>query len=255
MSSSVKVGIINYLNVQPFLYGLKSSPLSGSISLLETYPSELARLLMSQQVDIGIVPVAILPRMEAYHIVSDYCIGCNGPVASVCLFSEVPLEEVSTVYLDYQSRTSVLLARILLQDYWKVNPVFIDAKGEDFRHQIRGKAAGLVIGDRAFEQRQQSAFIYDLGEAWKAHTGEGFVFAAWVAHTRLPENFVLDFNRALKNGLEQIDRIVKEHPYPLYDLQRYYHDNIQYRLDASKRKGMELFLSRLRKDSAVATGI
>ncbi len=255
MSSRIKVGIINYLNVLPFLYGLRASSLSDSMELVETYPAELAQLLLTKQVDLGIVPVAILPEMEEYHILSEYCIGCDGPVASVCLFSEVPVEEITTVYLDYQSRTSVVLAQILLQDYWKVKPVFKDARGEDFRHHIKDTAAGVVIGDRAFEQRKQSAFVYDLGAAWKAHTGTGFVFAAWVANTRLPEAFVQAFNEALKNGLEQVDRVVAENPYTLFDLKSYYSENVKYLFDEPKRKGMELFLSRLQRREGIAADV
>lgn len=255
MSSSIRVGIINYLNVLPFLYGLRDSAVATEMELVETYPAELARLLLTKQVDLGIVPVAILPEMQEYHIVSNYCIGCDGPVASVCLFSEVPVEEITTVYLDYQSRTSVALVQLLLQDYWKVKPVLKDAKGEDFRHQLKGSTAGVVIGDRAFEQRQHSTYIYDLGEAWKAHTGTGFVFAAWVAHKQLPDSFVQAFNQALEKGLAQVDTVVAENPYPLFDLSTYYRDNISYHFDASKRKGMDLFLSKLKTGADISAEV
>lgn len=247
MSSRIRVGIINYLNVLPFLYGLRDSSLAGSLELIETYPAELAQLLLTKKVEIGIVPVAILPEMDEYHILSTYCIGCDGPVASVCLFSEVPVNDITTVYLDYQSRTSVALVQILFKEYWKTKPVFKDAKGEDFRHNIKGSVAGVVIGDRAFEQRKQSTYVYDLGEIWKAHTGAGFVFAAWVANSRLPASFTDIFNSALKNGLKQVDKVVAENPYPLFDLTAYYRNNIQYELDEAKRKGMELFLQKLKQ--------
>jgi len=245
MSRRIRTGIINYLNVLPFLYGLKNSPIIHSMDLVETYPSALARMLLSKEVDLGIVPVAVLPEMEEYHIVSDFGISCNGPVASVCLFSDVPVEEIETIYLDYQSRTSVALVQLLMKDYWKLTPIFKDAKEEDFHHHIKGNTAGVVIGDRAFEQRKQSAFIYDLGEAWKNHTGEGFIFAAWVANRELPASFQQEFNDALKYGLEQVDKIVAETPFPLFDLHHYYRENIKYSLDASAKRGMALFLSSL----------
>jgi chorismate dehydratase len=72
-------------------------------------------------------------------------------VASVCIFSEVPIHEIKEVLLDYQSRTSVRLARILLKEFWNVDPILTDAK-EDFREHISGTTAGVVIGDRALEQ-------------------------------------------------------------------------------------------------------
>ena len=58
------------------------------------------------------------------------------------------------------------LARILLKEYWKVSPELVD-DGKDFRDHIRGTTAGVVIGDRALEQRRISPYIYDLAEAWK----------------------------------------------------------------------------------------
>ncbi len=100
----------------------------------------------------------------------NFCIGSNGKVASVCLFSQSPIEKVEKVLLDYQSRTSVELAKILLKEYWKICPEFIDA-GEDFRDHIKGTTAGVVIGDRALEQRRCSSYIYDLSEAWKGFDG------------------------------------------------------------------------------------
>lgn len=248
MREKISVGIINYLNVKPFLYGIERSPVMQQIELVETYPSKLAEMLLNDEVDVGIVPVAIIPELKESHIVSDYCIGCDGPVASVCLFSEVPVEQIEKVWLDYQSRTSVVLAQILLKRYWGIEPVFVDAKGEEFRHLIEGTTAGVVIGDRAFEQRKQSTYIYDLGEAWKAYTGLNFVFAAWVANKQLPKDFLHAFNQANAWGVQHINEVVKETtPYSLFDLNAYYRYNINYVLDERKKAGLEEFLFQLTK--------
>jgi chorismate dehydratase len=121
---------------------------------------------LNDEIDMGLVPVAIIPFMREYYINGRYCIGSNGNVASVCLFSETPIEKIERVLLDYQSRTSVELAKVLLKEYWKVSPELVDA-GLDFRDHIKGTTAGVVIGDRALEQRQHSPYVYDLAEAWK----------------------------------------------------------------------------------------
>src|SRR5688500_8622220 len=109
----IKVGIVNYLNTKPLLYGIERSPVLEEIELIKDYPSNIASALLKNEIDVGLVPVAIIPRLKYYELITDYCISCDGPVASVCLFSDVPLAEVETVLLDYQSRTSVELARIL----------------------------------------------------------------------------------------------------------------------------------------------
>lgn len=246
MRNKITVGIIDYLNVKPFLYGIKRSAVLRDIELVETFPSKLAEMLQKGDVDMGIVPVAIIPEMDEYHIVSDYCIGCNGPVATVCLFSEVPIGRVERVLLDYQSKTSATLAKILLKKYWHIDPVFEDVTGEEYRDRINNTTAGLVIGDRAFDQRKKSSYSYDLGEAWKDYSGLGFVFATWVANKQLPEGFIQAFNEALAFGLMHRDEVAKEMNYKLFDLHQYYKYNVNYLLDEEKRKGLAAFLLELK---------
>ncbi len=235
---------MSYLNTKPLLHALNNGFEIKNMHLVEDYPARIAQMLLNNEIDVGLVPVAIIPKMQEHFIVTDYCIGAEGAVGSVCLFSEVPLERVEKVLLDYQSRTSVALARVLIKHYWKITPVLEDAK-EDFREYIKGTTAAVVIGDRAFEQRKQSTYMYDLAAAWKAFTGLPFVFAAWIANKKLPKEFIEEFNQANKIGLLSIDKVVAENPYPLYDLDYYYHHNISYHLTADKRIGLDKFLSFL----------
>jgi chorismate dehydratase len=131
-----------------------------------------------------------------------------------------------------------------LKEYWKKEVELVDAK-EDFRAQIKGSTAGVVIGDRALEQRRKSTYTYDLAAAWKAHTGLPFVFAAWVANKPLGQEFEDAFNSANRYGIEHITDVVAENPYDTYDLNRYYTKNISYQLTDVKRKGLALFLEKL----------
>jgi len=240
------VAAVSYLNTKPLLYGIKRHPVIDEIELIEDYPSRIAQMLIDDEVDVGLIPVAATMKLKEWNIVTDYCIGADGEVASVCIFSQVPMEQITQVYLDYQSRTSVNLARVLLKEFWKKEVRFIDAKGEDFRQHIEGSTAGVVIGDRALEQRKHSQYIYDLGTAWKEHTGLPFVFAAWIANKKLPESFIASFNQANALGLEHIEEVIGENPYENYDLQTYYRKNISYELSDEKREGLNLFLSKLK---------
>jgi chorismate dehydratase len=133
---------------------------------------------------------------------------------------------------------------VLLREYWKIQPQLTDTK-TDYRSMIKGTTAGIVIGDRALEQRQVSEYVYDLGAAWKDLTGLPFVFAAWISNKPLPDDFLAAFNEANKMGLENIDKVVAENPYPVFDLHQYYTKFIRYELDAEKRKGLERFLQYL----------
>lgn len=238
-----KVGAVSYLNTKPLLYGILRSPeLMRRLELTIDYPSIIARDLLDGDSDIGLVPVAIIPRLKEFHINGNYCIGAEGEVASVCLFSEVPLESVRTVLLDYQSRTSVALLKVLLRLHWKRTPAFVNTH-EDYRAQIRGTTAGLVIGDRALEQRKASPYVYDLGAAWKDFTGLPFVFAAWVSNCPLDEDFVRVFDEACSVGIRDLDEVLLENPFAHYDLRTYYTRNISYGLTPEKRQGLDLFLN------------
>jgi chorismate dehydratase len=249
LNKTIKVGIVNYLNTKPLLYGLQRSDIASQIHLVEDHPARLADLLLNNEIDLGLIPVAIIPELEEYHVVGDYCIGTEGEVASVCLFSEVPMNEIKKVYLDYQSRSSVALLKWLMKEYWGIHPELIYAEDENYRKQIRGTAAGLVIGDRAFEQRKISTFIYDLGMEWRSITGLPFVFAAWVSNKQLSPVFIEEFNKANAIGLQHIDEIVSAYSYELFDLKKYYTLHISYKLDERKRKGMELFLQIIMEEA------
>lgn len=244
MDRKIRVGAVSYLNTKPLLYGIERAPVRKDIDLIIDYPAKIAAMLLNDEIDIGLVPVAVIPEMREYYINGDYCIGCDGPVASVCLFSERPVEEIEKVLLDYQSRSSVQLARVLLKEYWKIDPEITDG-GIDFRKEIKGATAGVVIGDRALEQRLISPYVYDLGEAWKALTGLPFVFAAWISNKPLGPHFIEAFDQANRVGVSQIDAVVDENPYPVFDLHAYFTKYLDYSLDSPKRKGLERFLRYL----------
>lgn len=240
----IRVGAVSYLNTKPLVYGFEQGLMKDRIELINDYPSRIAKMLLLNEIDVGLVPVAVIPTLNEFHIISDYCIGSEGAVASVCLFSEVPIAQIQTVLLDYQSRSSVALARILIKEHWKISPKLVDAK-EDFRDFISGTTAGLVIGDRALQQRRISPYVYDLGLAWKNYTGLPFVFAAWISNKKLDNEFTQSFNNANKIGLDNIDEVVKSIPGSMFDLTEYYTKYISYTLDDNKIKGMELFLQKL----------
>ena len=219
--------------------------MENDMDLLIDYPSKIASMLLTDELDIGLVPVAVIPKLKEHYIISDYCIGSEGEVESVCLFSEVPMDKIEKVLLDYQSRTSVALLKVLIKEYWKIDVIF-EETSEEYQSKISGTTAGLVIGDRALQQRKISPYIYDLGLEWTKFTGLPFVFAAWVSNKKLSDEFVDDFNKANAFGLNNLDVVVKENLYAIFDLNHYYNNCISFGLDPEKRKGMELFLSYLK---------
>lgn len=212
-------------------------------------PSEVASRLESGQTDIGLVPVAALLKNEKLEIVADKCVGTTGKVRTVVLASEVSLGEIETVLMDYQSRTSVLLARVLAKHYWKRTFRWEDTRAGFEKNKIRGNKAGVVIGDRVFDIEGKYTYIYDLSTEWLKFTGLPFVFAVWAANKPLKESFKNEFNEALSSELNNMERIasLEKEYYPDVDIFSYLTDNIQFELNEEKQKGMRLFLEMAKK--------
>ena len=247
MDKRWRIGAVSYLNTRPLLLGMEHTPFKDRIELIKSYPAQIAQELLNGTIDIGLVPVAIIPLLTNPQIVSKYVIGTEGEVASVALFSQVPMEQIERVYLDYQSRTSVALAKVLLAQYWNKNVEFIAAT-EGYIDQISGTTAGVIIGDRALASLDQFDHIYDLGLTWKQHTGLPFVFAAWVANKPIPADFIEAFDVANGYGLTHLDEVIAFIPASeqVYDLHKYYTQNISYELTQEKRKGLDKFLEALK---------
>jgi chorismate dehydratase len=243
LEKKIRAGAVSYLNTKPLVYGFEQQMMKDEIDLIMDYPSRIGSMLMNGEIDVGLVPVSIIPELKEYHIISDYCISCDGEAGSVGLFSDVPLIKIEKILLDYQSRTSVELLKLLIREFWKIDPI-IEMASPDYQSEIKGATAGLVIGDRAFEQRNISTYMYDLGLEWKKFSGLPFVFATWVSNKKLPISFTKAFNKATGAGLQNIDEIVAAHSFPLFDLKKYYTSYINYTFEKDKRKAMRFFLKK-----------
>jgi chorismate dehydratase len=248
IENKIKISAVSYLNTLPFLFGIKNSGLIDKIIFEQDIPSVCASKLLNNQVDIALVPVAVIPLMKESYIVSDYCIGASGRVKTVLLLSDVPLNEIKSVYLDYQSRTSVNLIKVLAKKYWKIKPEWKNTR-KGYESKIKRENAGLIIGDRTFHLEKNYPYVYDLAEEWKRYTKLPFVFAAWVANKPINKNFITEFNKALNFGIEHINRVVSEYytafPGSKIDLHKYFTQYISYQLDKDKKRAMERFFFEL----------
>jgi chorismate dehydratase len=244
-----KISAVSYLNTKPLLFGLLQHPISERLDLQLDIPSNCARKLQRRDVDLALVPVAVIPQLESPRIVSDYCIGTVGAVKTVGIYANRPIEELQTIILDHHSRTSVELTKLLCRDHWQIDPRF-EKGGPGYIDRIGETTGGLVIGDRTIGLEERFEFNYDLGAIWHEHTGLPFVFAAWVSNEEIDPNFLRAFNEALKMGLNQIPKLqlLLQSPHPNFDMQRYFTEHISYDLDRSKRIALKKFLNYLRSD-------
>ena len=245
--NTLRVSVLSYINSLPFIYGLENYTGPKAFSIEKDIPSVCAQKLLDGSIDVGLVPVAILPLLHQPQLLTKYCIGADGEVGSVLLLSEVPLEEIKTVLLDFHSRTSVQLVQVLFREHWKQTPTWKAAEA-DFISHIKGTTAAVVIGDRTFELKNRFAYSYDLAQAWKKFTGLPFVFAAWVANKKLTDEQLDHFNAAIEYGISNIQEVINQlnqQKIPGLNASQYLTENIQYNFDDQKRQGLQLFLNYL----------
>jgi len=248
---TLRISAVSYLNTYPFVYGIKKSGILSDFSLSLDVPSLCAEKLKSGLADIALVPVGALPEISQFYYISDFCIGAVGKVKTVLLLSKVPLDRITKIYLDHDSRTSVELVKVLASHYWHIAPRWVNLK--------EGRAAAdhemeslVAIGDKTFDIRHKYPYVYDLGEAWISFSGLPFVFAAWISLNKLPDNVILEFNHALAFGVSHRRDCIDyfRDKLPAYDdCLGYLERNISYEFDERKKQGLELFLSYLRRTS------
>ncbi len=238
-----RITAVSYLNTYPLIYGLKNHQLNANEFELRTaVPSEVANQLISGQTDIGLVPVAAIPQIPNANIISSYCIGADGPVKSVILLSKKPLQEIGKIHLDADSRTSVMLARILAKWHWKIHPEWENGGPDMDPEKVD---AAVIIGDKVFKKFPNHHYRYDLAEHWKIFTALPFTFAVWVANKNIDPEFIGIFNDAQKKGLENISDCVHPLPEGISETQAvdYLTNNISYEYSAQKKLAVKKFLA------------
>lgn len=245
----IHISCVNYTNSLPFIHGLFKYCNSNLYKISLDSPAECYQKFENREADIGLVPVVALNKFMDAHIVSELCIGSSGAVKSVILASSCKLQEVEKIYLDYQSRTSVELVKILAKHHWKINPEFINAKKGIEETVPKGKTGYVMIGDRSFRFYNKGLHITDLGQSWFEYSGKPMVFACWMGRREVETLALRQFNEALAKGLQARPEIIEEsrHIFAGSDIlpEEYFYKNIYYNLDNTAREGMELFLNLL----------
>lgn len=206
-------------------------------------PSECADRLQDGSADIGIVPAIELPR-QGLMITADTGIACRGAVRSILLISKVPFDRVRTVAADSSSRTSVVLAEIVLRRKYGVEPV-MESHPPEIGRMLEKCDAALIIGDPALliEPSLVRHAVLDLGLEWTQMTELPMVFAVWAAKRRYaPEPFAA----SLRFGLEHLDDIVAsefaKRGITAELAREYLTRNVSFDLGPAERAGLDLFL-------------
>ena len=242
--AKIRVGAVSYLNTKPLVYGFQ--PLAPQAELTFDVPSRLADDLSAGRLDVALIPSIEYLRNPGYEIISDACIGCRGPVLSVKLFARVPIAQIRTLALDEGSRTSAVLALILLDKRFGIRPSIEPLPIECSLGDTRSDAV-LLIGDRAIQSPAgRFASVWDLGDEWCRWTGLPFVFAMWVARAGTDLRGVeRALGQARDAGLAHLAEIAEAEAPALGltcpECLTYLRDCLHFRLGAQEREGLALY--------------
>jgi chorismate dehydratase len=241
---SVRLGAVSYLNTKPLVYGLDARP--DLFSVRFDVPAKCADLLRTGDVDLGLIPAIEYLRGQ-YAIVPGVAIGSDGPIASVAVFSRVPVADIRTLALDESSRTSVALTRVLCRHRWHIAPAFTPAQ-PDLDAMLDKADAALIIGDPALEldAARRGVDKIDLGSEWHALTGLPFVYAMWCGRPGiLAQDHVDELNAARENGAAHLPEIAREYAHgdPAAETRAlaYLRDNLRYALGEREIAGLRRF--------------
>ena len=232
-----KIGCVSYLNAKPLIHKLDAQ---SDLALRLDVPSRLLAMLESGDIDVALCPVIDYHRScVPLQIIPAGGIGCHGPTLTVRLYSRVPFEQITHVYIDSDSHTSVALLQIVLAKQYGVSPTFTRYAADDGDNESPSHEAVLLIGDKVVTNHPSDRDYphqLDLGQAWYEFTSLPFVFAVWMARADadlgdLPNTLR---ERRIKNAME-IDQIVTlyapRHGWPVDLARQYLSDNLCYEID------------------------
>src|ERR1700729_3390583 len=146
-TSKLRVCAVSYLNTTPLVWGMLHGAQRGLFDLEFRIPSDCADQLASGAADIGIVPSFELTRLKL-EVIPGTGIACRGPVRSILMISSRPAAEIRTLAADSSSRTSVELARVILERKYGASPT-LSRQPPDLDAMLQAADAALIIGDPA----------------------------------------------------------------------------------------------------------
>lgn len=244
-SNRFVVGCVSYLNSKPLIDPLVDRP---DVEVHFAVPARLVDLMAARQVDAALMPIVDYQNCPIPVVLAPGgAICCDGPTLTVRIFSKVPPTDITHLYADTDSHTSVILAQVILRELYKREPKLIAANM--YAPPPAEAQTLLLIGDKVVNGAPSDAeypFQLDLGEQWKRLTGLPFVFAMWMMPAdKANADLATLLAEARQRGGEITDHLVEKYAaekrWPADLARRYFTEYLQYAVTPRCRQGIEKF--------------
>ncbi len=186
------------------------------------------------------MPVVDFLQNDNLRMVLELGICAKGSVESVLLQSNKPLENIKSIRLFPESRTSNILIRILISQYFGINHHIC------FTMNNIETDAYIIIGDKAIKQTKPK-YTYDLSEMWYEQTNLPFVFAVWVYKADCPNHEIIEsiLKSAKQKGVLNIPLLSRIYAEKLQlsssFIEHYLSDCLYYDVGPQEIEGIEKF--------------
>lgn len=246
LSSNLRVGTVPFSNALPLSRCIAET--LGGGSLTRAVPSTLGPMLAAGGVDVALLSTIELKRNPEYGYIPGMGVCSDGPVRSVILWTRRDPGELDRIALDANSLSSNRMLKILLRDYWNIEPDLVPYD-PPLENGLAIADAALTIGDSSFIAPPPGIDAIDLGAVWKDHIGLPFVYAVWITRPGLDPNAIAEpFETALEKGLARRRELADECARldPLNDAEFYYRymtGNIHYKIGPREEEGLARYLS------------
>lgn len=240
------IACVSFFNSKPLIDPLVGRP---EVDVIFEVPSGLLSHIESGRALAGLLPIVDFQHAKTDLLLTPAgIIGSDGPTLTVCVFSKVPPEQITTLYGDTDSHTSVILGQVILREVFNARPTMVPLS----QKKESEPQAILLIGDKvvtAAPDRDVYKYHLDLGEQWKKLTGLPFVFACWMIRADTPPADASAIVRLLTEAQQQgaritedlLDRYAAQSHWPRDLARRYYTEYLQYQITDRYRAGIAKF--------------